>query len=372
MGIFRTITYLTEPASLPILALNSTPESKEIHQVAKQTPEKKEIRWGIIGYGGAFNMGKSHAAWINASPGMRVIAVCDIDPKRVEAAAADYPGIETYTDYKEMIKNKDIDCVVNILPHNLHYSVTMDALAAGKGVVLEKPMCITTEEATDMIELAKKKNVLLTVFHNRRHDGDYMAVKEVIDKGIIGEVFRVEAFMGGYGHPGKWWRAQKEISGGAFYDWGAHQVDWVLNFLEGRKIKNVTGFFQKRVWMDVTNEDETQAIVRFDNDVVADITISSIARAGKPRWRILGTKGAIVDHWSGSFKVYTDIKGYPAEMEIKYKPSTWEEWYPNLAAHLLKGKPLEVKPEEARRVIMIIDYAERSAKAGKSIDTPFE
>lgn len=334
--------------------------------------DKKEIRWGIIGYGAAFNMGKGHANWINSSPGMRTVAVCDIDPARTDAAAEDFPGIKTYNDVGELLKDSEVDCVVNILPHNAHFEVSMAALKAGKGVCLEKPMCITTQEATDMIETAKRKKVLLTVFHNRRHDGDYMAVKEFIDKGIIGEVFRVEAYMGGYGHPGKWWRSDKEISGGAFYDWGAHQIDWVLNFLEGRKIRNVTGFYQKRVWMDVTNEDETQAIVRFDNDVVADITISSIAKVGKPRWRILGTKGAIEDRWSNSFKAYTDVKGYPAEMTVNYKQSTWEQWYPNLAAHLLKGKPLEVKPEEARRVIMVIEYAERSAREGRSIDTPFE
>lgn len=334
--------------------------------------EKKEIKWGIVGYGAAFGMGKAHAGWINASPGMKTIAVCDTDPARTAIAEEDFPGIATYNDLGSMLKNPDIDNVVIILPHNMHHPAAMQCLEAGKGVVTEKPMCITTEQATEMIELAKKNNLLLTVFHNRRQDGDYKAVKEFISKGMIGDVFRVEAFMGGWNHPGKWWRSIKEISGGNFYDWGAHQVDWVLNFLEGRKIKNVTGFFQKRIWMDITNEDETQAIVRFDDDVVADITMSQIAKVGKPRWRILGTKGAIEDRWAGSFKAFIDVDGYPAEMEVKYQPGTWELWYPNLAAHLLEGKPLEVKAEEARRVIMIIEYAERSAKEGKSIETPFE
>ena len=90
---------------------------------AKTVADKKEIRWGIIGYGGAFNMGKSHATWINNSPGMRTIAVCDVDPKRTAAAEEDFPGIQTYNDCAEMFKNKDIDCVVNILPHNLHRCV---------------------------------------------------------------------------------------------------------------------------------------------------------------------------------------------------------------------------------------------------------
>ncbi len=332
---------------------------------------KKPIRWGIIGYGGAFNMGKAHASWINASPGMTTVAVCDLDAARTAEAAEDFPGITTYQDYHELVKDPGVDNVVVILPHNLHYPAAMAAINAGKGVVLEKPMCITTDEATEMIEAAKGKNVLLTVFHNRRHDGDFKAAKRVIDQGLLGDVFRIEAFMGGYSHPGHWWRSNKTISGGCFYDWGAHQIDWVLNFLQGREIQSVTGIFQKRVWTDVTNEDETQAIVRFDDNVVADITISSIARAGKPRWRILGTQGAIVDEWKGSFRVFTDLKGYPAELTVQYDKGTWEQWYPNLAAHLLENAPLEVKPEEARRVIMVIDYAERSAKLGSTLVTPF-
>ena len=333
--------------------------------------KSKEVKWGIIGYGGAFNMGKSHGNGINGCEGMRVTAACDLDAARLEVAKQDFPGVATYTDYKKMLASPDVDNVVIILPHNVHYSSAMDCLNAGKGVVLEKPMCITCDQATDMIELAKKKKVLLTVYHNRRHDGDFMTIRDFLNKGVIGKIFRVEAFMGGYGKPRDWWRSSKEISGGAFYDWGAHVTDWVLNFLPGRKIKNVTGFFQKRVWMESTNEDETQAIVRFDDNVVADICLSSIAKVGKPKWRILGTKGGLVDI-GGSFKANLNVDDYPAEITVKYKDTTWGEWYPNLAAHLLEGKPLEVKPEEARRVIMILDYAERSHKAGKSLETPFE
>lgn len=331
----------------------------------------KEIKWGIIGYGGAFNMGRHHANGINGCEGMRVTAICDIDPARAAQAKADFPEVTAYTDYKEMLQSGDVDNVVNILPHNLHYPVTMECLNAGKGVCLEKPMCITTEQATEMIETAKKNGLLLTVYHNRRHDGDFMAIRDFVAKGMIGEVFRVEAYMGGYSKPRDWWRSDKEISGGAFYDWGAHVVDWVLNILKDRKIKNVTGFFQKRVWTEVTNEDETQAIVRFDNDVVADVCISSIALAGKPRWRILGTRGAIVSA-DGGFKAHVMVDGYPMETFVKYPESTWGEWYPNLAAHLLEGAELEVKPEEARRNIMVLDYAERSHKAGKSLETPFD
>jgi len=332
--------------------------------------KSKEIKCGVVGYGGAFNMGKAHAEWMNASPGMRTVAVCDIDEERLNAARQQLGDVAVFKDLASFLAS-DVDLVAIVTPHNTHYAIAMESLKAGKHVVIEKPMCLTVEEATDMIETAKKSGVTLTVFHNRRHDGDYMAVKELIDKGIIGEVFHIESYMGGYHHPGKWWRSSKEISGGLFYDWGAHIVDWTLNFYEGREIESITGFFHKRVWMDVTNEDQVQALVRMSGGAVADIQMSSIARAGKPRWRILGTKGAIVDEWKGSFRVYTDVQGYPAEMEIKYKQSTWEQWYPNLAKHLLEGAPLEVTPESSRRVIQIISFAERSAKAGKTIPAEY-
>jgi len=332
---------------------------------------KKQIGCAVVGYGGAFNMGKAHAKWINSTPGLATVAVCDTDPGRLQAAQSDFPGIVTYSDIAGCVAGPEVDLVVIVTPHITHAALALAALRAGKHVVLEKPMCLTAAEATEMIEQARKAGVTLTVFHNRRHDGDFMAIKEVIDSGKIGDVFHVEAYMGGYGHPGKWWRSDKAISGGAFYDWGAHVCDWVLHFIPD-KMESVFGIFQKRVWMDVTNEDQTQAVVRFAGGKAADIQMSSIAMAGKPRWRILGTKGAIVDEGKGKFKVYTGSRDKPVETTVPYKKSTWEEWYPNLAAHLLEGAPLEVTPESSRRVIAIIETAEKSAKSGKSEPVPYE
>ncbi len=331
---------------------------------------ERKIKSAVLGYGASFQMGKSHAHWMNDTGRMETIAMCDIDATRCVAAEADYPGITTYPCIEEMLKNKDIELVVVITPHNTHYELAMKALNAGKSVVLEKPMCITVQQATDMIEAAKKNNVMLTTFHNRRHDGDFKAIKEVIDKGTIGDVFQIEAFMGGWNHPSHWWRSDKKISGGAMYDWGAHFVDWMLNFMEGQEMESITGFFQKLVWNDVTNEDQTQAIVKFRNGATADLTISTIAMAPKPRFRILGTKGAITDTWSGSFKLHTMVDGIKVEGDVKYKDGTWNLYYVNLAAHMLDGAPLEVTPESSRRVIAVIETAELSSKAGKTLSAP--
>ncbi|MFH1009223.1 MAG: Gfo/Idh/MocA family oxidoreductase [Candidatus Latescibacterota bacterium] len=332
---------------------------------------KKTVHGAVIGYGPAFNMGKAHCGWINDTEGLEIVAVCDLDPARMVAAAADFPGIATYTDVAKMLQDDGIDLVTVVTPHNTHAPLAIQCLKAGKHVILEKPMCITGAEATEMIHAAKESGVMLSVFHNRRHDGDYAAIKEVVDKGLIGDVFQVETGGGGYGKPGNWWRSDKRISGGAFYDWGAHFVDWVLNLVPG-KVVGVTGFFHNLVWHEVTNEDHVHAVIRFDSGAVADVQLSQIARIGRPRWRILGTKGAILDTGGGSFTVSTVVEGIETEMTVKYKQGDWPSYYTNIAAHLIRGEELEVKPEEGRRVIAVIETAEKSAASGKTEPVPYE
>jgi scyllo-inositol 2-dehydrogenase (NADP+) len=333
-------------------------------------PVTNEIRCAVVGCGPAFGMGKRHLEWLSMADGLTGVAACDKYPPNLEAMRIQFPHLRTYSDYGYLLADNNVDLVVIITPHNTHYELALQALQAGKHVVIEKPMCITVAEATELIDTAHANNVTLTIFHNRRHDGDFLAIKEVIDKGIIGDVFQVEAFMGDYSKPRDWWRSDKEISGGAFYDWGAHVVDWVLHFIP-EKMEAVTGFFHKRVWDECTNEDQTQAIIRFEGGKLADIQISSIAYAGKPRFRILGTKGAIIDENKGSFKVITEHEGYPAELNIKYKETKWEDYYENLARHLVDGAPLEVTPESARRIIAVLETAEKSSASGKSEPVPF-
>jgi predicted dehydrogenase len=303
---------------------------------------------------------------------METVAVCDPDKARLKAAREELPGVRTYTSLTSLLKDRGVDLCVIITPHNLHAKQAVACANAGKHVITEKPMCITVAEANRMIAAAKKNKVTLTVFHNRRHDGDFMAIRDVIKKGLIGDVFQVETGGGGYGHPGKWWRADKRISGGAFYDWGAHIVDWCLHLMPA-KIESVTGVFQKRVWKDVTNEDHILALIRFANGGTAEIQMSHLAAAPRPRWRILGTKGALLDEGGGkSFKVIGFMDGVRATGEVAYYKDTWDEYYRNLGAHLLRGAPLEVTPESARRVIGVIEAAEKSWKSGKAEKVPFE
>jgi scyllo-inositol 2-dehydrogenase (NADP+) len=334
------------------------------------------IRCGVIGYGGAFNMGRAHATYIQETDGLELTAICDLDPKRTEIAVEDFEGVSTFNAIDAMLKSPDVDLAVIVLPHNIHAEIAIQCAQSGKHVVVEKPMSITVEEATQMIEAARQNNVMLSVFHNRRQDADYKALREIIvEKQLLGDVFKIEVFSGGFhAQNPSWWRSSKEISGGYFYDWGAHFLDWTLGLLPGQKIEQVTGFFQKRLWHDVTNEDHVEANLLFDSGCAANVQMSSIAYAGKPRWYVLGTKGAAVDK-GGYFEVTGDFEaqGFPATLKVPYKnASEWQTYYRNISEHLLKGTELMVKPEQARRVIAVLESAEKSSKLGRSVDLPTE
>ena len=331
---------------------------------------KKQINCAMIGYGGAFNMGLHHSNMIKNVEGMDVVAVCDIDKKRTAQAEKDLPGIRTYNTVKDLLKDDGVDLCVVILPHNIHAEVAIQCSKAGKHVIVEKPMCITVKQATAMIEAAEKAGKMLTVYHNRRRDGDFKAILRTVQSGIIGDVFHVEMWMGGYGAPRDWWRADKEVSGGAFYDWGAHFLDWLLQVVPG-KIEYVTGHYHKRVWKKMTNEDHVEAIIRFENGAVANVQQSTIAAVGKPRWRILGTEGALV-HEGDHLRLHTFKNGVAVEGRIPFEEADHQTWYDNIGDHLLRGGELMVKPEEARRVIGIIECAEKSSRTGKTVAVPYE
>ena len=347
----------------------------------------RKIGCAIVGYGPVFNWGWMHARWMQAVGDLQLLAICDKDPVCTAKAKADFPGVDTYTDLCEMLHRNDIDLVSVVTPHNVHAPIAIECLKAGKHTVVEKPMCITIAEATDMIETAKGVNRTLVVFHNRRHDGNVRAIKEIIDQGVLGDVFHVEVAACGYSrsvHEGldPPWRTRKEISGGGLYDWGAHAIDWVLSMIPSR-MQYVTGFFQKRVWHGSSNEDHTQAVIRFENGCMAEILHSSIAFLSRGYlWYILGTQGAIMDTGRDAIKGYCQELNGPSggsfrlctaegERNVPYKESDWSTYYADLANHLLRGAPIPVSGEDGRRVITVLEMAERSARSGLSEPVPY-
>ncbi|MCS7191444.1 MAG: Gfo/Idh/MocA family oxidoreductase [Armatimonadetes bacterium] len=325
----------------------------------------KEIRCAVIGYG----MGKFHSEQIEQTNAMKLVAICDVNSKRLEEAKRDFPQINTYQSVEDLLAHEDFELAVIVTPHNTHAPLTLKCLKAGKHVIVEKPMCITVKEAKAMIETAKQKGLMLTVYHNRHWDGDFLALREILQSGLIGEIFHVEMFGGGYHKPSWAWRSDKKASGGLFYDWGAHYLWWLLQIIP-HEIQSVTGSFHKIKWQDVSIEDHVQAFIRFANGAIADVQFSTISAETKPRWFILGTDGAIVSE-ENQFRIKFFVNGNPAETKIPYRQSNWHEFYRNIANHLLHGEELAIKPEQAMKVIAVMEYAERSAKSGgKALSLP--
>ncbi len=331
------------------------------------------IGCAVVGYGGAFNMGKHHADSMNQCKGLEVVAVCDSDASRLTMADDDLPGIRTYPSLDRLLEDDQVELCVLVTPHNTHAPLSVQCSRAGRHVVCEKPFALNVRQSTEMIQAARKAGKVCTVFHNRRRDADFLSLKGLIDSGAIGEVFQIEAFMGGYSYPGDWWRSNKAISGGAFFDWGAHFVDWILNLIP-RRIESVFGFFPpKRVWHHVTNEDHCWATVRFEGGAMATFEQSSIAAIGKPKWRILGTRGGITAVDGDPLKlVQVQTDGRRIESSVPLLQGDWHGYYRALADHLLLGDPLEVTPESARRVIGVLSLAEESSRRGRPLPMPHE
>ena len=328
-----------------------------------------DIRVGVVGYGPAFNMGRFH---LNAmkSAGMTPVAVADIDPARLPVAEEEFPGIRTFSSATELLANCDVDLLGIITPHDSHAALALECLAAGKHVVTEKPFCITTAECDAMIDLARANGLMLSVHHNRHWDGWIIkAVENIVTRGMIGDVLRIDAHTGQYSAGRDWWRSSKSISGGISYDWGAHFLEYALQLIDS-EITEVSGFAQNGYWApqspwgDDTIEDEMLTIVRFASGQCLTMLNSRIESHPRPGWfDITGTTGSY----------HFDTQGWHATIQegdavqVRSGPNAAaESWrfYRNIAAHLLEGEPLVITPEWARRTIHIMDLASQSSDEG--------
>ncbi len=325
-----------------------------------------KITAGVLGYGGAFNMGKQHAEAINAQLGMETVAVCDLDPTRTAQAKEELGDhIQTWNDPEAFFSESDFDLSIQILPHNIHAEYCIKASNAGKHVVTEKPFCITLDEADQMLAAANASGKMLSAYHNRRWDNDFLCMLDIIRRNEIGKVFRIDAASSSYGPPRDWWRSRKEISGGTMYDWGAHYCDWLLNMMN-KPIEHVVGDFQNHKWQQSTNEDYTFALIRFADGTTATLEQGSLAAIHRGGFRILGSDGGLQN--SGPHQPVTFKRNSPSgmlESVIEPKgPKTSNSYYQNVANHLIMGEELVVKATEARRAIGVIHLAEESSKQG--------
>jgi predicted dehydrogenase len=309
--------------------------------------------------------------------GMTPVAVCEVDAERLKVAEIDFPGIQTYSTVAEMLRKSDVNLITIITPHNTHAKLALQCLKAGRHVVCEKPLAITTAECDAMIAAAKKSGVVLSTYHNRHWDGWILrAVEQIKEKKVIGDIYRVEARMGARALPGDWWRTSRTISGGILYDWGVHLLEYGLQLIDS-DITEVAGFSKtgywapKTKWKKDTNEDEAEAVVRFRNGSWLTLNITSLDSNAKPGFlEITGTEGSYVIDWSGYTIHKREGQNYSLEQGPHY-PNAWEKFYGNIADHLTKGAKLVITPEWSRRPIHILDLAAQSAKKSRTLATKY-
>lgn len=341
----------------------------------KRFQKASDIKVGVVGYGGAFNMGKHHLGEMQRA-GMTPTAVTEIDPGRLQAAAQDFPGIQTFATVPEMLRRSDVNLVTLITPHNTHAPLALKCLKAGRHVVCEKPFAITTAECDAMIAAANRAGVMVSTYHNRHWDGWILEALQLIRGGVIGDIVRIEAHTGGYGKPGDWWRTSKSISGGVLYDWGVHLLEYALQLIPSDMVEVTgyakTGFWAPQTkWKNDTNEDEGFVVVRFKSGQWLTLCVSAIdSNPKRGMLEITGTKGTYLLDPAGH-EIITHRAGDTVVRKGRSPDSEGWRLYQNVADHLVKGANLVITPEWARRPIHILDLAQQSARAGKALRTKY-
>ena len=168
-----------------------------------------------------------HAPFIEVHPAFNLYGVWE---RTKNNAQAKYPNIKTFRSLEEMLADQNIELVVVNTPSVTHYDFTKQVINSGKNVVVEKPFTATVKQAEELIQLAKEKNVTLSVYHNRRYDSDFKTVKKVLDEGWLGNIVEAEIHYDRY-DPGLSYKVHKEIptaAVGSIYDLGSHLIDQAL------------------------------------------------------------------------------------------------------------------------------------------------
>jgi predicted dehydrogenase len=343
---------------------------------------------GIVGYGPYGGMGLYHGTAAKQTPGLRLVSAVDANPARITQAQQDFPGIVGYRSADQLFADSVTDIAIIATPPNTHFQLALSALEAGKHVVVEKPLCLTVDEADKLIDVAESNRKVLTVHHNRRWDQDYRTLVALVDAGVVGEVFNIETSVGGFDHPCRAWHSDTDVSGGLAYDWGAHHIDWIHQ-LYGSAPERIFAFGHKRRWHEMTNLDQLRIHLQFSGGREATFFQSELDGFRRPKFYVQGTEGTIVGNYAPFEQPRVEpVTGYRvdryhyAEAPVVLQVALYEGpgrlglYQPELVApdtfgfhrdltdHLLIGTPLSVQARQIREVVGVLELAHRSSDLG--------
>ena len=250
----------------------------------------------VIGYGG---MGGWHTRAALTSDAVELKGIYDIKEQRNQAA--EQAGIHAYRSLEEVLSDPEIDLITVATPNDVHKQLVIAGLNAGKNVISEKPVAMSSAELEEMIAAAHKSGKLFTVHQNRRWDVDYLVMKQLSQTGEIGKIFNLESRIhGSRGIPSDW-RGVKKYGGGMMLDWGVHLIDQALLVMSG-KISEVFCRFDH-----ITNEevdDGFQMHLFFEDGARAYIEVGTYNFISLPRFYAQGDKGsAIITDWREKCRV---------------------------------------------------------------------
>ena len=255
---------------------------------------KKKV--AVIGYGG---MGGWHCEHLQNSDVAELAGIYDIKEERRELARS--RGIRAYESFEEVLADPEVDILTLAIPNDCHKEDAILGLRAGKNVISEKPVTLSSADLQEMIDAANETGKLFTVHQNRRWDADFLSMKEIYESGSLGPVFNIESRVhGSRGIPGDW-RQLPEHGGGMMLDWGVHLIDQILQMIP-EKIRTVYA-----VMDHVTNElvdDGFKLDIRFDSGLLVRVEVGTSNFINLPRWYMQGRDGtAIIYDWDLSGKI---------------------------------------------------------------------
>ncbi len=338
----------------------------------------------IIGYGG---MGGYHAHCLaeynktNPAYPLRAVGVYDIDPAR--GKAAEEAGLRAYASAEEVWADKSVGAVLIATPNDFHLPYVKAAAAAGKNIISEKPISLTSAMASEMYDAAEKAGVLFEVHQNRRWDDDYLTVKNIVAAKAVGDVYCIESrVMGGNGIPGDW-RKKEAQGGGMMLDWGVHLIDQMLLMIDS-PVKSLYCEYSYIYGEEV--DDGFNLTVDFENGVKYRVIVATDCFRNLPRWQVYGTEGtATVADWdlSGGMtrvlvKKDAHVKGIKAgngftrtmapregdsvqQLPLPVVHAEPFAFYKNFAAACAGKAEKAIRREEVIRVMRLMEAAARSA-----------
>lgn len=187
---------------------------------------KSPINAALVGFG--FSGSTFHAPFLSALEDYNLCCVVSSNPEKVHTSL---PYVCVEPDFTKVLKDPILDLVVITTPNATHYELAKAALESGKHVVVEKPFTLYAKEAQDLIQTAKRQKRILTIYHNRRWDGDFLTIKKLLAEKVLGEVYLYEAHFHRYRpqpHPQRW-KENKSLGSGILYDLGSHLIDQTLS-----------------------------------------------------------------------------------------------------------------------------------------------